>query len=103
MIRSLLWGAETATDKRISESLGSLWGPSSLQYPVGWDRGVEQLLRLVGAADRIELRIQQPDLHQHRSLIPVDVLVVELVAAEIDDRDERDLDVFARGLLAVSL
>ena len=45
-----------------------------------------------------ELRIEQSDLHQHRGLIPVDMLVIELVAAEIDDRHQRHLDEFARRL-----
>ena len=34
--------------------------------------------------------IKQPDLDEHRSLVPVDVLVSHLVALELHDGDHRD-------------
>jgi hypothetical protein len=49
---------------------------------------VQQLLRGLDARDRQPRAMDQPELHQPRSLIPVDVLVIELVAAEADDGDQ---------------
>src|SRR5215471_3286508 len=51
-------------------------------------RLVDQFFRGLDAGDRQRLRVEQADLHQDRGLIPVDVLVIELVAAERDNRDE---------------
>ena len=45
--------------------------------------------------DRQPGGIEHADLHQHRRLVPIDVLVVQLVAAEVDDGDQRNLDVLA--------
>lgn len=43
----------------------------------------------------MEILGQQTELSENRSLIPGDVLVIQAIAADIDDRCERDTDVFA--------
>src|SRR5687767_4738100 len=44
------------------------------------------------ACHRQALRFEQADLHEHRRLVPVDVLVRDLVALEAHDGDQRDFD-----------
>src|SRR5215472_17312498 len=56
---------------------------------------VEELPRGIDAGDRQTRRVEQSDLHEHARLIPVDMLVIELVAAEIDDRDGGHFDILA--------
>ena len=51
---------------------------------------VEHVLGLLGAGDRELGRIEQPDLHEERRLIPVDVLVRDLAVLEPDDDAERE-------------
>jgi hypothetical protein len=56
------------------------------------------VLSLVGGVDpgdRRAGRIEESDLHEDGGLIPVDVLVVELVASEVDGGDQWHLDVAA--------
>ena len=52
----------------------------------------------IDAGDRQSFGIERADLDEDRGLIPVDVLIVELAAAEADDGDERDLDILSDGL-----
>src|SRR5215468_10334406 len=50
---------------------------------------VQQLRRDFAAANR-QRSIEQAELDKYRSLVPVQVLVRDLVALELDDRDERN-------------
>src|SRR5258708_35541490 len=61
---------------------------------------VEHLARLLGAAHRQPGRVEQADLDEHARLVPVDVLVRDLVAVDLDDGHESELDGLARRLHA---
>ena len=58
--------------------------------------GVEHVLGLLGGGDRKPCRVEQPDLHEERRLIPVDVLVGELAVVELRHDAERQPHVPAR-------
>src|ERR1700746_2604993 len=64
---------------------------------VGRERWVKRLPGSIGAADRQPRRIDQPELRQHRGLVPIDVLVSELAVAEMNDDNQRDLDSLSGG------
>lgn len=51
---------------------------------------LQELARRLDATTRQHGRVQQPDLHQHGLLVPVDVFVRELAAPEGDAPDQRD-------------
>ena len=48
-------------------------------------------------------RIDQPELRQHRGLVPVDVLVSELAVAEMNDDNQRDFDPLPVGAIPGSI
>src|ERR1700740_1899666 len=52
-------------------------------------------MRRFRASDGEALRIQQADLNENRCLIPVDVFVYQLVATELHDCYQRNLDLTA--------
>ena len=58
---------------------------------------VEDLGRLFGPAHRQRPRVEKPDLHQQRRLVPVDVLLGDLVAFEANHHRHRELDCCGRS------
>jgi len=62
----------------------------------GW---IEQAGRLVGAGDGQAFLIEQPELGEHASLVPIDALECDLLfLVEADHHDKRDHDFAARRL-----
>src|SRR5215471_12989050 len=53
---------------------------------------IEQLARAFDARHRQAFGIEQPDLHEHGSLIPIDMLVIQLVAAKAHDSEHRPFE-----------
>src|SRR5262245_35784348 len=68
----------------------------TLHQLIGGQLGIKNFLRALGAGDRQPTRIEQAELREHGSLIPVNMLVREFVAAEMHDHHERDLDMPSR-------
>src|SRR6185312_1920107 len=67
-------------------------GAPALHHLVAGPAVVDDLARRLDTGGRQTLRIEQADLHQHRCLIPVDVLMRDLVSDESHDGDQRNLD-----------
>src|ERR1700720_3107589 len=77
----------------------NVWQPIGAVMPAALARARASRNRSVsiGAADRQRRRIDQPELRQHRGLVPVDVLVSELAVAEMNDDNQRDFDPLSGG------
>src|SRR5690349_9550266 len=79
--------------------LTSDWFPFArgpvLHQLVAWQGLIDHLLRRLDSGDRQPRGIENANLYQHRRLIPVDMLVVQLIATETDHGEHGNLEVLA--------
>ena len=89
----LISAADTALrPEQISDPKKEALSARRADQRVGRPARVEHLAGTLGAGDGEPLWVNQPELCEHRGLIPVDVLVGEFAVAEMHYDDERHLD-----------
>src|ERR1051325_11017858 len=59
---------------------------------IGWHGGIENFSGACHTRYRQLLRIEQPELDEHRGLVPINMLVIQLAVPEAHDYDQGDFD-----------
>jgi hypothetical protein len=73
-----------------SDRFAFTFGPTSGHEGVARQGRIDDFARCFGPRDGEPGWIEQAELNQHRSLIPIDVFVGEIPIAELNDRDQRN-------------
>ena len=64
---------------------------------IGWHGGIENLPGAFNTRYRQLRRIEQSELHEHRGLVPIDVLMCQFPVPEAHDYDQRDFHASVSG------